>query len=373
MPSRRLRPPAAGATIRGLLTTAVAVALAVAVPMSAGRTAAGAADAAGPADAATVPPLQSLMISQPLPGYTVAPTGPTDGPLTPTEFGSQSTSPQRAEEQFDALAAEPDFGAFIRLWTDGTGPGEGANDVAVLLFRIPRLGDAESFAAGLAAPFAGSDPFDVPSIPGAHGYSVHIATPVRAVEQIVVFRAGEYVSMAELASSSSVSNTATLTPSQAVAVSFQQYGSVRHGDPGRSADPRPRATPNVPAGPPSNSVTLATVLEVAALVALAAGAMWAFAFRPLRRHRPGWPVADPWEPGGIFDLLGATIPARTSTWDHARRFPDLSLGPWAEARPVPALVSAASAEPAATDRHRSLASPWTGSGANGLDPSVEPG
>jgi hypothetical protein len=346
----------------------VAVALAVAVLMSAGQTGAGAADLA------TAPPLQSLMIAQPLPGYTVAPTGPTDGPLTPTEFGSQSTSPQRAEEQFDALAAEPDFGAFIRLWTDGTGPGQGANDVAVLLFRIPRLGDAESFTAGLEAPFAGSDPFDVPSIPGAHGYSVDVASPVRAVEQIVVFRAGQYVSMTELASSSSVSNPGALTPSQAVAVSFQQYGSVRHGDPGRSVDVHPRPPRTLPAKPPSHSVTPATVLEVMALVALAAGAMWAFAFRPLRRHRPGLPVADPWEPGGIFDRLGATVPAQAMAWDHAHRVPDLSFGSWAEALPVPALVSATSAEAAGTDLHLSLPSPWTGSGANGVDPSgFEPG
>ena len=63
--------------------------------------------------------------------------------------------------------------------------------MAALLFRIPKHGRRGNFAAGLRAPFAGaagSDPFDVPSIPGAHGYSVQIASPVRAVEQIVVFR-----------------------------------------------------------------------------------------------------------------------------------------------------------------------------------------
>ena len=242
-----------------------------------------------------VPPLQSLMITQPLPGYTVAPAGPTDGPLTPAEFASQSTSPQRAEKQFDDLAAEPDFGAFIRLWTDGTGPGQGANDVAVLLFRIPRLRDAESFAAGLGAPFAGSDPFDVPSIPGARGYSVNIASPVRAVEQIVVFRAGQYVAMTELASSSAASNTAALTASQAVAVSFQQYGSVRHGDPGRSIDVRRRASRSVTAKPPSNSATLAPFWRCSALVACWPPApSWALAFRPLRRQRPAVPGS--WEP-----------------------------------------------------------------------------
>ena len=34
-------------------------------------------------------------------------------------------SPQQAEAQFNALAAQPGFGAFIRLWTDRTGSGPG--------------------------------------------------------------------------------------------------------------------------------------------------------------------------------------------------------------------------------------------------------
>lgn len=347
MPSRRLRPPAAGATIRGLLTTAVAVALAVAVPMSAGRTTAGAADAAGPADTATVPPLQSLMISQPLPGYTVAPTGPTDGPLTPTEFGSQSTSPQRAEEQFDALAAEPDFGAFIRLWTDGTGPGEGANDVAVLLFRIPRLGDAESFAAGLAAPFAGSDPFDVPSIPGAHGYSVHIATPVRAVEQIVVFRAGRYVVMTELASASSASNPGALTPSEAISVSYLQYQAIRTGDPRGSSDVTPVPAAPKPTTPAGGGISAWVVVLVVLVVAVGGLAVLA-----TRRHRRPASLsdrvgADPWGPGGVFEAFGAVIPGDVNGSDQRHPVRDVDADPLHPARMVPALVAAPLRAPSA--------------------------
>jgi hypothetical protein len=334
----------------------------VAVPVGAGRLDAGAATTP------TVPPLQSLMIAQPLPGYTVAPTGPTNGPLTATEFGSQSTTPQRAEEQFDALAAAPDFGAFIRLWTDGSGPGQGANDVAVLLFRIPRIRDAESFAAGLAAPFAGSDPFDVPSIPGARGYSVDIASPVRAVEQIVVFRAGQYVSMTELASSTSAANTTALTPSQAVAVSFQQYGSVLYGDPGRSTDARPGPARKVTAGPPGPGVTPAIVLGVMALVVLVAGSLWVIAVRPRRQRRLPWPVAGPWEPGGLFDVWGATIPVPATDSDHARPVPELTSGPWARARMVPTLVPAPSLGPPGARARPSLVARWTDSGANRVEP-----
>ncbi len=353
--------------LSGAVSGAAAIALSLAVSVWVGPVDAGAAGTQ------TAPALQSLMITQPLPGYTVAPTGPTNGPLTPAEFASQSTTPQRAEQQFDALAADPDFGAFIRLWTDATGPGQGANDVAVLLFRIPRIDAAQSFAAGLAAPFAGSGPFDVPSIPGARGYSVDIASPVRAVEQIVVFRAGQYVSMTELASSASASNTAALTPSQAIAVSFQQYGSVRHGDPSRSTDARRGTARAVTVRAPAASVTPAVVLEIMGLVVLTVLAMWALAFRPLRRRRQALPVADPWAPGGIFDGLGATVPDGAAGWERAGPVPELATGPWAGARTVPALMPAPSLEPPGARAHSSLAVPWADAGANGVGPSgVEP-
>ena len=355
MPSHRWRPLTVGTPLSAVLPVVVAAALAVVFLVGPGPTGAGAAATT------TDPPLQSLVIAQPLPGYTVAPSGPTNGPLTSAEFASQSTTPQRAEEQFNALAAEPDFGAFIRLWTDRTGPDQGANDVAVLLFRIPRLRGAEGFADGLRAPFAGAVPFDVPSIPGAHGYSVTVASPIHAVEQIVVFRAGQYVSMTELASSISASNPATLTPSQAVAVSFQQYGSLRHGDPAGSTDPRPSTTATPAAKSSGHTVSPTTVAEVAGLVALAALAMWLFAFRPLRRRRfPPLPE-DPWEPGGIFDGLGATVPDHPGGWEGARRVPELAAGSWAPPRMVPELVPAPPFDPPGAEDGPSAGSSLTDS------------
>lgn len=323
-----------GVTIRAALAAVMAVVLSVAVSMSMGTT-----RTAGAAVLSSGPALGSLVISQPLPGYTAAPPGPTNGPLTPAEFASQSTTPQQAEEQFNALAAEPGFGAFIRLWNDRAGAGQGANDVAVLLFRIPQRQDAVGFEAGLRTPFAGSEPFDVPSIPGAHGYTVDIASPVRAVEQIVVFRAGQYVAMTELASSASATNPATLTPSQAVSVSYQQYGSIRHGDPVRSTDVRRPATRPATATSAA-SVNPALLAGVAALVVVAALAMWAFAFRPLRRRRLSTAGPGPWDQGGLFDMFGATIPDHPSEAEHTRRASEFPTGPWASAQMVPALVSA---------------------------------
>ena len=89
-----------------------------------------------------------------------------------------------------------------------------------------------AFELSLRTPFGGSvdsSSYVVSSIPGAHAYSVQIDSPVHAAEQVVVFRAGEYVAMIELASSLSASNPTVLTPSQAIAVSVGQYWTLGKG------------------------------------------------------------------------------------------------------------------------------------------------
>ena len=233
MPTRQRLPPVIGAAVENAAraTAVAAVSVLTLVSISSPK-----ARAAEPV-ATQNPPLGSLLLSHPIPGYTVAPHGPTNGPLTGSEYASQSSAPQLAQNQFDALATQPGFGAFIRLWTDRSGEGPGANDVAVLLFRIPDVTDARAFELGLRAPFArsvSSSSYVVPNIPGANGYSMQTGSPVHAVEQVVVFRAGEYVAMVELASSLSASNPTVLTPSQAVAVSVGQYWTLGKGDPGGS-------------------------------------------------------------------------------------------------------------------------------------------
>ena len=71
-----------GAARRPALSgAAVALAIAFALPLSISLSSTP-AEATAPV-AAAYPPLEALMISQPLPGYTMAPSGPTNGPLTP--------------------------------------------------------------------------------------------------------------------------------------------------------------------------------------------------------------------------------------------------------------------------------------------------
>jgi hypothetical protein len=290
------------------------------------------------------PPLASMVISRPLPGYRAAPPGPTNGPLTAEEFASQSSAPRRAEQQFEGLANQPHFGTYIRLWTDGSGPGRGSNDLAVLVFRIPRLDDAESFAAGLQAPFAGSSstPFDVPSVPSAHGYSVHISAPVRAVEQIVVFRAGQYVVMTELASASSASNPGALTPSEAISVSYLQYQAVRTADPRGSSEVKPVPAAPTPAAPTGGGVSAWGLVLVVLVVV--AGGLAVLAIRRRRRlaSRSDRVTADPWGPGGVFEAFGAVTPGDGNGSGHRHPVRDVDADPLHPARMVPALVAAPS-------------------------------
>jgi hypothetical protein len=300
------------------------------------------------------PPLASMVIARPLPGYRAAPAGPTNGPLTAEEFASQSSAPRRAESQFEGLANQPHFGAYIRLWADGSGPGRGSNDLAVLVFRIPRLDDAKSFAAGLQAPFAGSSsiPFDVPSVPSAHGYSVHISAPVRAVEQIVVFRAGQYVVMTELASASSASNPGALTPSEAISVSYLQYQAIRTGDPRGSSDVKPIPAAPKPAAPAGGGISAWVVVVVVVVVVVMVVAVGGLALLALRRRRrpaslPERVSTDPWGPGGVFEVFGAVIPGDGNGSGQRHPVRDVDADPLHPARMVPALVAAPSGAPSA--------------------------
>ena len=195
--------------------------------------------------------------------------------------------------------------------------------MAILLFRIPQLGRARTLTAELEEPFrssAASSPFEVPSVRRAAGYSVTIAKPVSAVEQIVVFRAGQYVALAELASSQAASNPAALSPTQAISVSYQRSRSSTTAIPAdRPTGPgcaHPAVTPSPAPAPPApttahpSSDQGSTVRDHGSRgdrdrpdrpgVNLAL-------IRRSRRRSPAMAVAtgapagvDPWAPGGIF-------------------------------------------------------------------------
>jgi hypothetical protein len=274
----------------------------------------GAAVPAG-ATSPAYPPIEPVVITGPLPGFTEAPPGPTNGPLTATEFAAQSTDPRQAEAQFDQLADQPGFAAYLRLWTDINGPGRGANDVVVALYRIPRETEAATFADGSQQPYqsTAATPFTVPSIPGARGYTVAIASPARVTEQIVVFRSGAYVSIVQLASSDQSGNPTSLGPPDAIAVAYQQYVAIQHAtQPGTAAST-------------SSGASVWLVVAIVALVAAAAVAGWELQRRRRRRGAPVGP--DPWAPDGIFAAMGAVVAAPAPDGDgvpSAAEVPELA-------------------------------------------------
>jgi hypothetical protein len=231
------------------------------------------------------PAISSVVIPSPLPNFTAAAPGPTNGALTAAELGALSSDPQKAESQFDVLAKEAGFGAYLRLWTDANGPGRGANDIVITLYRIPNSQDADSFASGSQKPYqqpGAASSFPVPSIPDAHGYTVSISSPSQVTEQVVLFKSDPYVAIVQLASSVAASNPAPLNPSDAIGVSFQQYTAIRHAL-GAPAAGAPSGTASATAKPGS---ILPTVLAVIAGLVVLAVVAWIAAGPPRnRRHR----------------------------------------------------------------------------------------
>jgi hypothetical protein len=234
--------------------------------------------------ATTYPAIGSVVIQSPLPNFTAAAPGPTNGALTAAELGALSSDPQTAESQFDLLAKQAGFGAYLRLWTDANGPGKGANDVVITLYRIPNPQDADSFASGSQKPYqqpGAASSFPVPSIPGARGYTVSISTPSPVTEQVVLFKSNPYVAIVQLASSVAASNPAPLNPSDAIGVSFQQYTAIRHAL-GAPAAGAPSGTASATSKPGS---ILPTVLAVLGGLVVLAVVAWIGAGPPRDRRR----------------------------------------------------------------------------------------
>ncbi len=313
--------------------------------------------APAPSTSSTTPPgseLGALIVDPGLPGFTAAAPGATNGPLTAETFAAQSSDPTQAEAAFGALAARPGFGAAIRLWSDTGGPGQGENDLVVLLFRIGDPAAAQNFAAGLVAPYrtpGTAVPFDVPSIAGATGYTVTVTQPVAALEQVVVFATGPYVAAVQAASSAAPSNTARLSPTQVIDVAFLESVSLQHATPPTPAPlplthrkPR-RATPTTERSRADNSTTVLVGIVIA-LVLVAGVAGWVIS----RRRRGSWRTTvspDPWGPSGVLHVFGS--PAGDPTGARVQGIGTL-VTPRSTPRSVPELVLT----PVDSDAHTTL-------------------
>lgn len=307
----------------------------------------------------TVDPGESTLVAllgdPGLPGFTPAPPGPTNGPLTAATFAAQSSDPAQAQAEFAGLAARPGFGAGIRLWSATSQAGQVQNDVAVLLFRIEDPAAAVAFAAGLVSPYqvpGAATAFEVPSIPGAEGYTVSVTSPAAATEQVVVFTQAPYVVVVQAASSAATSNTAPLTATQVIEVAYLQAAAIRQAAPVTTLPtPVPSGAPttvpaaarSIPAAPRTSRAapgatgasSAPTGWPGATLVVLLCG----LAVTVLARRRRRVPaVADPFGPGSPFDAFGTLpggAPAPARAGPAARPVPELPVP--VPARPVPEL------------------------------------
>ena len=286
--------------------------------------------------------LGSLIADPGLPGFTAAAPGPTNGPLTAETFAAQSSDPAQAQAQFTALADRPGFGASIRLWSEASGPGKGDNDLAVLLFRIGDPTAARLFAAGLVAPYqapGSAVPFDVPSIPGAVGATVTVTQPVAALEQVVVFATGPFVTAIQAASSAAPTNTARISPTETIDVAYLESASVQ-----RALPPVPPPTVRHRTSPPAvPAVTRAAALRpswgragLLAALGVVAGVTGWVAARRRRRSGAVDTMPDPWGPGGVLTAFGAVTPEPVGVRrGRPRSVPELVSTPLAEGDNVP--------------------------------------
>lgn len=275
---------------------------------------------------ATPSGIGALVVSAPLPGFAVAPPGPTNGPLTASSFAAQSSDPPVAASEFAHAAAEPGFAAYLRLWTSTDATAPASNDVAVELFRIPDHGSETSMLSELRQAYQGSgtSAFAVPGIPGAEGRSLSANQPIAARLRVVTFATGPYVAVVQVAART-VQNPAPAGTTQAVEVSTSQYEALS-GTPGAPAPNRSPSAP-APAGTVSRAQggsTMRLVLEVIGALIVLGALSWL-----VLRHRRRGPVpaprivsigappaaadaVDPWGPGGIFAAMGAVVPGQQS-------------------------------------------------------------
>ncbi len=228
-----------------------------------------AAGAAGAASTATAS-LDTVVIPDLGPGYTVT----SQGPLNAAEFASDAPDPSTVAAALSTLAKT--ISTYERVWqADG-----GLNQVQDLLVRFSAPVGARVFVQAAqhsleSGEIVSSDPLS--SIPGARRVTYFAATDQDGVGEAVTMRAGEYVDLLSFFSAAS-GNPQPISPADAERVARAQYAAMVRapgGAPATTAMPD-RST---------RSVSLGTILQVLVVVAVLALAVATPAL--LRRRRIG--------------------------------------------------------------------------------------
>ncbi len=210
------------------------------------------------------PPLDTVVIPDLGPGYSVT----TEGPLDASQFASNSPDPAAARTALATLAKT--ISTYERVWSTSGG----ANEVKDLLVRFPSAVGAQVFQQAAqhsldTGEIVSSGP--LPGVPGAHRTTYFASTTQAGVGQAMTMRAGVYVDLLSFFSAAA-GNPQPIAPSDAVRVARAQQAAMAAA-PGGSA-----------ALPPTNTkrgVSLGSIGVAALVVAVLAAAMAA----PLLIHR----------------------------------------------------------------------------------------
>jgi len=226
-----------------------------------------------PATPKPPPALDTVVIPDLGPGYSVT----TEGPLDASQFASSSPDPAAATTALATLAKT--ISTYERVW----GTAGGSNEVQDLLVRFPSAAGARVFEQAAqhsldSGEIVSSGP--LPGLPGAHRTTYFASATQAGVGQAITMRAGLYVDLLSFFSAAA-GDPQPITPADAVRVARAQRAAMT-------------AAPGGSAALPTNtkSISLGSIGVAALVVAVLAAAMAAPLFIRRGRARRGARLPD---------------------------------------------------------------------------------
>jgi len=224
-----------------------------------------------PGAASPAPPLDTVVIPELGPGYSVT----SEGPLNASQFASSSPDPAAASTALATLAGT--ISTYERVWMDG----KGVNEVQDLLVRFPSAVGAQVFLLAArhsldSGEIVSSGP--LPGVTGAHRTTYFGSTDEAGVGQAITMRAGVYVDLLSFFAAAT-GNPQPIAPADAARVAGAQHAAMVAAPGGTAALPATGSSRSVSPGSVAAAALVVAVLAAAVITPLA-----------LRRRRSGQPV-----------------------------------------------------------------------------------
>jgi hypothetical protein len=203
------------------------------------------------------PPLGTVVVADPGPGYRVT----SEGPLDASAFASRSPDPAATSSALAPLAGT--VANYQRAWQDAGG----ANEVQDLLLRFPSTRGAQAFVAAARRALAAGEIVSsgpLAGVPGARR-TTYFASTTPGVGQAITMRAGLYVDLLSLFSAASAV-APPITPADAARVAQAQHAAMVATPDGSPPLPRPTAAKKRLSLGSLGAAALVVVVLAAALV-----------------------------------------------------------------------------------------------------------